>query len=115
MLTHGFTCEEISEFTGIVYASVKTIHQNYFEEYRIQHIKELYKRLHKGEVVLTKRQSAMYSIDEMNYGYSGQQKVLPEHLKGDEKVIYTNIKDFGLKNKFKIDELRTTNSIFEKG
>lgn len=115
MLMHGFTNEEIAEFTGIIYDSVKTVNQNYFENNRVKYIKTLYKRLRPDNMTLTKIQSSMYSINEMDYGYSGQQKVLPEDLKGDESVIYNEIKDFGLKHKFKIDELRTTSSTPEKG
>ncbi len=115
MLMKGFSAQEISELVGIRIETVKTIFYGSFERKRIDHIKALYKRIRSNNMELTKTQSAMYSTDEMNYGYSGKQKVLPEDLKGDESVIYNEIKDFGLKHKFKINELRTTSSTPEKG
>lgn len=110
MLMYGFACDDIAEITGISIYSVRTIYQNYFEEERIKYIKNLYKRLGRGKVV-TERQSVMYSIEEMDYGYSGKQKVTPEDLKGEEKVIYNEIKDFGLKNKFRRNETKRADKI----
>lgn len=102
MLMHGFTCDEISDITGINLLSIYTTYQKYFHVDMIANIKKQYKRLRYGKMNIDKLYPSMFSTDEMDYGLSGETKYSKEDFKGEEKHIFNKLEKSGISKEFKL-------------
>ena len=83
MIMHGFTTDEIVEFTGYKIFTVKTVYCDFNTEVLFYKHKHTHIQLQERK----KLKAAMFSPDEMDYGYTGQQKYIWGELSEQERIL----------------------------
>ena len=84
---YGFSNTDVAEFTGSKVSYVKYVVQQLNQE--VRYVKG--QRTKQNRQELRRFKANVFSLDEMDYGYSGQQKYNYEELSTIEQLIYDKI------------------------